>query len=99
MGARALPVVVARWFRDGIGYAYNHDVDSALLATVLSALGPVSERGQDHTFRITLPDGQVLIGSRDADHAPLDVLAEGRRPYIIRAAVCPPRCSDRDGRE
>jgi hypothetical protein len=99
MGARALPVVVARWFRDGVGYAYNHDVDSTLLAVIVSALGPVSQRDQDHTFRLTLPDGQVLIGSRDADPVLLDALAEGRRPYIIRAAVCPPQCSDRDRQE
>jgi hypothetical protein len=84
-----LPIVIARWFKGGAGYAFSKEVDAKLLMTTIEALAPVSHHNGDRAFRLNLPDGRLLIGEKKADQQPLDPDAERRHPYIIRAAICP----------
>jgi hypothetical protein len=85
-----LPVVFVRWFREGVGYGYNSEIDERLLKTIYQALAPVRESTHEAGFRLPLPDGRLLVGTKDPDAAPLDPKAEGREPYIIRGTVVPP---------
>jgi hypothetical protein len=90
-----LPVIVARWFEGGAGYAYSKDVDAGLLTATISALAPVNRQETEHSFCLTLPDGRLLIGARVRDERALDPDSAQRHPYVIRAAVCPPELSRR----
>lgn len=90
MNSIPCPVVVARWFPGGAGYAYGEGVGENLLHAVISRLAPIVQRNEECDFEEPLDGGQVLLGRRSGDGKPLDPDVTDRHPYIIRAAVCGP---------
>jgi hypothetical protein len=101
MGMRTLPlpVLVVRWFRDGVGYAYSPEIDARFRTDLVGILTPVSRSSENDEFQIPLPDGRILLGKKLTDTAPLDPQAAHRGAYVIRAAVCPSDISPRDQKQ
>lgn len=87
MRSQSAPVLVMRWFRNGSGYAYDSRIDHQTLTQIIETLNGVFRQRQDHSFRLALPGGGLLLGDKFQDPTCLDPQAADREPSVVRLVL------------